>query len=61
MISRKILGVRVDFGLNMEKALDIIENSGFKGIKAGHVQEGEKQVIIKPLNITYKSESLNIR
>jgi len=30
MISRKILGVRVDFGLNMEKALDIIENNLLK-------------------------------
>lgn len=44
-----------------EKALDIIENSGFKGIKAGRVEEGEKQVLIKPLGITYKSDSLNIR
>jgi len=30
MISRKILGVRIDFGLNMEKALDIIENKLLK-------------------------------
>lgn len=44
-----------------EKALDVIENSGFKAIKAGQVEEGEKQVIIKPLKITFKSESLNIR
>lgn len=44
-----------------EKALDIIENSGFKGIKAGRVEAGEKQVIIKPLSITFKSDSLNIR
>lgn len=44
-----------------KKALDIIENSRFKGIKAGHVDSGEKQVIIKPLNIVFKSDSLNIR
>lgn len=44
-----------------EKALDVIENSGFKAIKAGQVQEGEKQVIIKPLDIIFKSDSLNIR
>ena len=30
MISKKILGVRIDFGLNMEKALDIIENKLLK-------------------------------
>ncbi len=30
MISIKILGVRVDFGLNMSKALDIIENNLLK-------------------------------
>lgn len=30
MISRKILGVRVDFGLNMKRAMDIIENDLLK-------------------------------
>lgn len=45
----------------VEKALQIIQSSGFKALKAGKVEAGEKQVIIKPLNITFKSESLNIR
>ncbi len=44
-----------------DKAAEIITNSGFKAIIAGKVQAGEKQVIIKPLNITFKSDSLNIR
>jgi phosphoribosylformylglycinamidine cyclo-ligase len=44
-----------------EKAVEIIKENGFKSWVAGKVEEGEKQVIIKPLNITFKSESLNIR
>ncbi len=44
-----------------EKAAEIITDAGFKAILAGHVEQGEKQVIVKPLNITFKSESLNIR
>lgn len=44
-----------------EKAAEIITNNGFKAIIAGKVEAGEKQVIIKPLNITFKSDSLNIR
>lgn len=47
--------------VEVEKALQIISDSGFKAIKAGRVEAGEKQVIIKPLNIIFKSESLNIR
>lgn len=45
----------------VEKALQIISDSGFKAIKAGKVETGEKKVFIKPLNITFKSDSLNIR
>lgn len=45
----------------VDKATDIISNTGFKAIVAGKVETGEKQVVIKPLNITFKSESLNIR
>lgn len=44
-----------------DKACEIITDSGFKAITAGHVETGEKQVIIKPLNLTFKSESLNLR
>ncbi len=45
----------------VKKTLQIISESGFKALKAGTVETGEKQVYIKPLNITFKSESLNIR
>jgi phosphoribosylformylglycinamidine cyclo-ligase len=44
-----------------ERAAEIITNAGFKAIIAGKIETGEKQVVIKPLNITFKSESLNIR
>lgn len=44
-----------------ERACEIISDSGFKAISAGSVETGEKQVVIKPLNITFKSESLSIR
>lgn len=44
-----------------EKAVEIIKETGFKSYIAGKVEAGEKQVVIKPLNIIYKSESLNIR
>ena len=43
------------------KAVEIIKENGFKSWVAGKVEAGEKQVIIKPLNITFKSDSLNIR
>lgn len=45
----------------VDKACRIITDAGFKAITAGHVEEGQKQVVIKSLNITFKSESLNIR
>ncbi len=44
-----------------EKVVELIKEAGFKSWVAGRVEAGEKQVIIEPLNITYKSDSLNIR
>jgi phosphoribosylformylglycinamidine cyclo-ligase len=44
-----------------QKAVEIIKENGFKSWVGGKVETGEKQVIIKPLNIIFKSESLNIR
>jgi phosphoribosylformylglycinamidine cyclo-ligase len=46
-----------------ENAVKIINegNFGFKSWIAGKVEQGEKQVTIKPLGITFKAESLNIR
>lgn len=45
----------------IKKAKSIIKNCGFESIDAGYVDKGKRQVIIKPKNIIYKSETLNIR
>ncbi len=46
---------------DMEKALEIVNENGFEGLDAGYIEEGERQVIIKPKNITFKGETLNLR
>lgn len=45
----------------VDKALEIIEKTGFEGINAGYVRSGEKQVIISSKNITFKGETLDLR
>lgn len=45
----------------IKKAKSIVKKCGFEGIDAGYVEKGERQVFIKPKNIVYKGESLNIR
>jgi len=46
---------------DVKKTLRVIAQSGFKGLDAGHVKHGERQVEIKPKKIIYKSESLDLR
>jgi len=46
---------------DITKALEIVAQNGFEGLDAGYIEEGERQVIIKPKNITFKGESLNLR
>lgn len=43
------------------KAQEISQKNNLKSWAAGEVQEGEKQVVIKPKNITFKESSLNLR
>lgn len=45
----------------VENAQEIIKNSGFSSTVAGTIQNGEKQVIIKPKNIVFKSDTLQVR
>lgn len=45
----------------VDKAQKIAEKHNLKSWNAGVVQEGTKQVIIKPKNITFGSETLGIR
>lgn len=44
-----------------EKARKIALENGFKSWISGIVEEGEKQVVIKPLNIIFTSETLGVR
>jgi len=46
---------------DIEKARRIIRKNEFESINAGYVEKGKRQVIIKPRNITYSSETLNLR
>jgi len=44
-----------------EKVVQIANDSGFEAVIAGRVEDGEKRVIIEPLNITFQGDSLEVR
>lgn len=44
-----------------EKIVDIAKTLSLRSWVAGEVKQGEKQVVIKPKNIVYKSDSLGVR
>lgn len=46
---------------DIKKTLNIITKQGFTGIVAGHVEKGEKRVVIQPKNIVYTSDSFQLR
>ncbi len=46
---------------DVKKTLDVIKKSGFDGLDAGYVEKGERQVVIKPKDITFKGETLDLR
>ncbi len=46
---------------DVKKALKIIKRNGFRGIDAGYVEKGERKVVIKPKNLVFKSETLDLR
>lgn len=46
---------------DIEKVLGIVQKNGFEALDAGVVQKGPKQVIIKTKNLTYTSETLDLR
>ncbi|MDO8583505.1 MAG: AIR synthase-related protein [bacterium] len=46
---------------DIEKTLKIIKKNKFQSINAGYIKKGERQVIIKPKNLIYKSDTLNLR
>lgn len=46
---------------DIRKAQSIIKKNGFESLDAGYIEKGERQVIIKPLDIVFKGESLKVR
>jgi len=44
-----------------EKVVQIANDNGFTAMIAGRVEDGEKQVEILPLNITFQGDSLEVR
>lgn len=45
----------------VKKAQQIINNNKLESINAGYVEKGKRQVVIKPKNIIFKSETLDLR
>lgn len=45
----------------VEKAQQIIKQNRFVSLDGGFVKKGKRQVMIKPLNLIYKAESLDLR
>lgn len=46
---------------DVKKAQKIVLKNKFQSINAGFVEKGKRQVIIKPKNITFSSQSLDLR
>lgn len=46
---------------DIEKAQDIATENGLESLNAGYIEEGERQVMIQPKNLVYKSETLDLR
>lgn len=46
---------------DVKKTQDIIKINKFQSIVAGHLKRGPRQVIIKPKNIVFSSETLDLR
>lgn len=46
---------------DVAKAQKIISQNGFESLDAGYLEEGERKVIIKPKNIIFESNTLDLR
>ncbi|KKQ93582.1 MAG: hypothetical protein A3C27_00050 [Candidatus Levybacteria bacterium RIFCSPHIGHO2_02_FULL_39_36] len=44
-----------------QKTLQIIRKNKFKALDAGVVEKGKRQVVVKPKNIVFRAETLNLR
>lgn len=45
----------------VKKALLIVKKNKFQGLDAGYIESGERQVIIQPKKLVYKSDRLDLR
>ena len=45
----------------IKKAQEIISKNGFDCLDAGYIEKGERKIIIKPKNITFEGDTLNLR
>lgn len=48
-------------GTDVSHARRIITSCGFSALDAGYVEQGARQVIIKPIGVTYTADTLNLR
>lgn len=46
---------------DVKKAINIAKKNKFKALDAGYVEKRERQVIIRPKNLVYKGETLDLR
>ncbi len=46
---------------DIKKAQEIVKKNGSQSIDAGYVSDGERQVVIKPKNIIFTSQTLDLR
>lgn len=46
---------------DVKKAQEIIAENGFKSLDAGYLEKGKRKVIIRPKNITFEGNTLNLR
>jgi phosphoribosylformylglycinamidine cyclo-ligase len=46
---------------DIKKAQAIVKKNKFESLDAGYIEKGARKVVIKPLNIVFKGESLKVR
>jgi phosphoribosylformylglycinamidine cyclo-ligase len=46
---------------NVETAFDVASQNSLRAINAGHVEDGDKQVVIGPKNIPFSADTLGVR
>ncbi len=46
---------------DVKKAQEIITKNGFESLNAGYIKKGERQVVIEPKKVVFKSDTLNLR